>query len=463
MTISRRDILKRLASAATLASAGGLPVLAQAARPERIIPWRNWSGAQSCIPAQRAAPGSVDELAQLIRASSGGIRPVGSGHSFSALVPTDGTILSLARLTGLVDHDADSLQAEFQAGTPMSEMGEPLKGIGQALPNMADIDYQTLAGALATSTHGTGVDYGSYSTQVVGLQLVDGQGQVLDCDAQNNPEMFNAARVSLGALGVLTRVRLQNRKAFRLKEKMWLAKTEELLEDIENLKRENQHWEMQVLTNSDYAASITLNETQDAATATGDEEDEGGNSWVRAIEKLDKYGSDFPRARHAIMNLIARTADFEERVADSFKIYANVRNIRFNEMEYSVPAEAGPDCLREILSTIHERNLPTWFPIEYRYVQADDIPLSMFEGRASCAISIHQYYQMDYHNFFAAVEPIFWKYEGRPHWGKLHTLNARHLAKLYPRWQDFQNARSALDPAGKFLNAHLRSVLGVPA
>ena len=138
-----------------------------------------------------------------------------------------------------------------------------------------------------------------------------------------------------------------------------------------------------------------------------------------------------------------------------------MRNVRFNEMEYSVPAEHGPACLREILALIRERDLRTWFPIEYRYVKADDIPLSMFEGRDSCSISVHQHYSMDHHNFFAAIEPVFWKYAGRPHWGKLHTLNARTLQPLYPRWKAFSEVRQALDPQGKFLNAHLASILGV--
>jgi FAD/FMN-containing dehydrogenase len=154
-------------------------------------------------------------------------------------------------------------------------------------------------------------------------------------------------------------------------------------------------------------------------------------------------------------------ASFDDRIGDSFDIYANVRTVRFNEMEYSVPAEHGPACLREILKLIQDKDLRTWFPIEYRYVKADDIPLSMFEGRDSCSISVHQHYQMDHHNFFAAVEPIFWKYNGRPHWGKLHTLNARTLQPLYPRWREFVDVRQALDPSGRFLNAHLSSILGV--
>lgn len=458
MTITRRELLAQFGRLGLLLGGGVFGELAQAGR---IIPWRNWSGAQSCIPLARLAPKSEDELVQLIRSSSGPIRAVGSSHSFSPLVPTDGTLVSLAFLRGMLGHDPEQLQSEFAAGTPMSQMGEPLKQANLALPNMADIDYQTLAGAISTATHGTGIGYGSYSGQVAGLRLLSAQGEIIDCDAQHRPELFNAARCSLGALGIITRVRLQNRKAFRLREHMWVARTEDLLDDVGNLVRNNQHWEMQVLTHSDYAAAISHNETEAPATPAKDPGSEGGNDYVKAIEKLDKYGSDWPAARTAILNLIARTARFEDRVDDSYKIFANVRNVRFNEMEYSVPAEAGPACLREILKLIRDKHLPTWFPIEYRYVKGEDIPLSMFEGGARCAISVHQHYTMDYHNYFAAVEPIFWKHGGRPHWGKLHSLNFRQLSALYPRLKEFTELRRELDPRGVFLNAHLRSLFGV--
>jgi FAD-linked oxidoreductase len=461
MSLSRRELIKGLALVGA-AGAMGLPGLAAAARRNRTIVWRNWSGAQSCIPAARLGPASEEALAELLRASREVVRPVGAGHSFSALVPTDGSLVSLARLSGMIGHDAARQQSEWWGGTPMSQMGAPLKAAGLALTNMADIDYQSLAGAIATATHGTGIGFGSYSTQVTGLRLVTASGEMLDCDAQNRPEVFNAARVSLGALGFVTRVRLQNRPAFRLREKMWIQRTEEILEGIDEHRRANRHWEMHVLTHSDYAAAVSLNETTDAPSPPPvDPEAEGGNEYIKWIARLDKYGSDWPAARRALLNLVASTAGFEERVGESYEVFANVRNVRFNEMEYSVPSEAGPACLREILALIDKKRLPTWFPIEYRYIQGDDLPISMFEGGERCAISIHQHYTMDYHNYFAEIEPIFWKHGGRPHWGKLHSLNARQLQKLYPRWKEFTEVRQALDPQGRFVNAHLRSILGV--
>ncbi|MDS1310827.1 MULTISPECIES: D-arabinono-1,4-lactone oxidase [Marinobacter] len=460
MSLNRRQFLQYAGALGALGALGSQAALAQVLNPQRMQPWRNWSGVQTCLPAQQITPKSLGELVSVIAQSTGTIRPVGAGHSFSPLVPTDDTLLSLGYFGGMLSHDSETHQAEFGAGTSMALMGMALNDVGQGFINMADIDHQTLGGAVATSTHGTGIKYGSYSSYIKGLQLVTASGEVLDCDATRNPEVFHAARVSMGSLGVITKLTMQNRPGYRLRETMWVAKTEDLLADIDKHVSENQHWEMLVITHSDYALAIALNETEEPATPPVNKAESGGNEFVTLLEKLDKYGSDFPSARRFLLNNLRHFATFDERIGESYEIYSNVRSVRFNEMEYSVPAEHGPACLREILQLIERNDLPTWFPLEYRYVQADDVPLSMFQGRDSCAISVHQHYSMDYHNLFAAIEPIFWKYDGRPHWGKLHTLNARHLEKLYPQWREFTGLRESLDPQGRFLNAHLRSILG---
>lgn len=454
---SRRHLLKGLGALGLLGLVGK-----SAAKGYRAMPWKNWSGAQSCLPAARLAPASEAELADLLRKATGGVRPVGSGHSFSALVPTDGTVLSLGRLSGMIDHDPARLQSRWWAGTPISQMGAPLQQAGLALPNMADIDYQTLAGAIATSTHGTGPRFGSYSDQVVGLRLLTANGEAIDCDAQRYPHVFDAARCSLGALGVVTQVRLQNRRAFKLHRREWVQRYEEILEDLPRLLREHDHFEMNVLLHSDVAVAMTMDETTDPRVIP--KEPGGDVDKVALLQRVHREWRDSPRVYARLINFLVKHAvSFPEVIDASHKVFANVRDVRFNEMEYELPAEAGPACLREIMAKVRAQHVDSFFPIEYRYVKRDDATLSMFQGRDSCAISFHQFYKMDYHNVFAQIEPIFWKYDGRPHWGKLHSLNARLLAPLYPRWKEFLAVREALDPAGKFLNPHLRSVLGIAA
>jgi len=459
MSPSRRELLKELSVVGALGTLGGLPGLAPAAAAGRVIPWRNWSGGQVCLPEARLAPADEAQLVNLLQATTGPIRPVGSAHSFSALVPTSGTIVSLNNITGMIGSDPDKLQSEFYAGTRMSEMGEPLKEAGLALPNMSDIDYQTLAGAISTSTHGTGIKFGSYSTQVIGLRLVTAKGDVIDCDADHHPEIFNAARVSLGALGIITRVKLQNRKAFRLHSRQWIQSTEELNDDMDRLVRDNEHFELNAILHSDISLATATNETNDTRTIAKEGGGDGTN--VGLLEMVDSHLRDHPRVQAAVLNFIAHRLDFPDVIDDSFRVFANVRDIRFNEMEYEVPVEAGPDCLRDVLKLVRDRNLHSYIPLEYRYVKGDDIWLSMFNGGDRCAISVHQYYDLDYHNFFAEVEPIFWRYEGRPHWGKLHNLNSNQLSRLYPHWKEFLDVRAELDPAGRLLNGHLRTLFGL--
>lgn len=454
MTLTRRRMLQ-LAAAGAFAA---LPAHAFGAR--RRVVWRNWSGAQTCIPQARVAPGSESELVDLIAGTNHTIRPVGAAHSFSPLVPTDGTILSLTNLSGMICYDSKANTADFWAGTRLTDMGDPLLAAGQGMVNMPDIDYQSLAGAIGTSTHGTGPQFGSLSAYVKALRLITAGGEVIDCSAEENADLFNAARVSFGALGVISRVTLQNRDKFKLHERQWLGNVWELLEDMDRLIRENRHFELMPLIHSDTTLAVAMNEADiDAEESPPVDEDPG--SYVELLRLVDKYVRDFPGLRNAITNAVGNFVTFEDRTGWSYKIFSNPRTVRWNEMEYQVPAEAGADCLREILTTIKEEHLNSWFPLEFRYVKGDDIWLSQFYGRDSCSISIHQHYEQAYHAYFDRIERIFWKYDGRPHWGKLHQLNHNQLKKLYPHWQDFLEIRAELDPDGKFLNSHLKDLLGV--
>ena len=407
-------------------------------------------------PSARLAPANEQEVIDILNSNNKKIRMVGSGHSFSPLAATDDVLVSLSRLSGLIDSRDELKQSMFFAGTRIADMTDPLDKIGQGLINIADIDRQTLAGAIATSTHGTGLGLGSYSSYVRGLRLVTANGEVIDCDEKNLPEIFQAACVSLGSLGIITRVNIQNREQYRLKKSVWAAPTEEILEQVEDLTANYRHFEMFPMVNADVCLAQTIEETFEPVSAQSLTEEEDDT-----LQLLQKYGGYAPSIRSWLINSIVGSMDRVEAVGNSHDILANARNMRFNEMEYQVPAEAGPACLREILATIKKKKIDIVFPLEYRYVAADNRWLSMFSGRDSCSISVHHFADYDYKPYFAEIEPIFWKYAGRPHWGKLHTLTAVQLKQLYPNWQDFLSVRAALDPSKRFLNSHLSSVFGV--
>ncbi|MCP5166869.1 MAG: FAD-binding protein [Pseudomonadales bacterium] len=449
--LRRRSMLTALVAAALappglLASPG-----AQAAQPRRL-PWRNWSDSQQCLPEARVAPATVAELQELVAGASGVVRAVGAGHSFSPLVPTDGTIVSLSRLSGLLGHDPQTLQASLWAGSRLGDIGAPLEAAGQALVNMPDIDEQTLAGCVSTATHGTGAAIGCMSTFIEGLQLVDARGELVDCDHQHNPELFEAARVSLGALGIVTQLRLQNVAPYRLRRETVWMEFDEILANAGSMADRHRNFEFYYVPFSGMGFTDAHDITDEAVSST-DKLD--GNEGVRDLQTARDWLQDWPRLRELVLGSYMKTLPDEVTVENSWKNYASERNVRFNEMEYHLPRENGIPALREIRKVVETQHPEVFFPIEVRYVAADDIWLSPFCQRDTCSIAVHRYFEDDYKPYFASIEPIFRKYHGRPHWGKLNTLQPADLRRLYPRWDDFAAVRREVDPQGRFLNPYL--------
>jgi len=463
MKISRRNLLQYAANASALAATGAIPgalTRAFAEEPRRIIPWKNWSGGQSCTPAIRTAPASETELADIVGRSATPIRAVGAGHSFSPLVPTEGTLLSLDRLSGIVSHDTATHRATFRAGTRLGAMAAALAERDLALDNMPDIDKQTIAGAIATATHGTGIELGSLSTFVTDLKLMTASGELVACGETTNSALFDAARVSLGALGIVTEVTMQARPLYKLKRRTWIAPVEEMLERAPELWTAHRNFEFYYVPYSGLAIGITNDETDEAETPEPVNEDDDG---LMQLKQLQDWLGWSPSARRWVIQTIMGGMDPEERVDYSHKTLSAERNVRFNEMEYHLPREAGPQALREIIAAIENGNMEVFFPIEFRTTAPDDIWLSPFYRRDSCSIAVHRFHEADYGPYFSAIEPIFRKHDGRPHWGKLNTLAAADFAALYPKWNDFLEIRTELDPEGRFLNPYLRSVFGVGA
>ncbi len=430
----------------------------QATKPEkaaRRLPWRNWSGSQQCLPLARSAPASIAELQELISGTQGTLRPVGAGHSFTPLVPTDGTIVSLARMNGLVGHDSEKLQATIWGGTRLSDIGQPLEDVGQALVNMPDIDEQSLAGCLSTATHGTGTQIGCMSTFVRGLQLVDAQGQIHDCSADANTELFRAALVSLGSLGIITQVTLQNIAPYRLRAETTWRTFDEIFETADTLADKHRNFEFYFFPFSGMGVTYSHDITDEPIGST---EQLDSNEGVEDLKRLRDLLSWSPKLRQLILGTYIKTLEDETSIESSWKNYASERNVRFNEMEYHLPRENGLTALREVRTALESNHPEVFFPIEFRYIKGDDIWLSPFFGRDTCSIAIHRYYEEDFEPYFKTIEPIFRRHGGRPHWGKLNTLSRDDFQALYPNWQRFAAVRKELDPSGRFLNTYLQGL-----
>ena len=449
--ISRRSFLASSVKAAMFsgfAAKGG--AFAQSAS------WSNWSGGQTCQPAGRYDISSEQQLTSLLRNTLGPIRPVGSGHSFSALVPTDVHLVVIDQMSGILDSDAQTKQVTLGAGSRLGDLGAQLEAIGQGMINLPDIDRQTVAGAIATGTHGTGVTLQALSSFITSLRLITPNGNVMDIDSSDE-DLLHAARVNVGALGIVTQVTMQNRESYKLKKREWAAPTEDILANFDELAASHRHFEIFPLVYSDYSLVLSIDETDEPIGQSEVEEEPSDDASI--AESLGLSDNPTPAERLRLSNATASRIQPTEAVDVSHKILSNVRNSRFNEMEYSVPAEVGAECLREILKTIYDEAIDVQFVLEYRYVGADDDWLSMSYGdHPHATISIHRTASADYRPYFNRIEPIFWKYGGRPHWGKVHNLTHVELTELYPRFKDFMELRRELDPQGRMLNPHLRAL-----
>lgn len=414
--------------------------------------WRNWSGSQYGS-AEIFKPRQINELKKLLK-SHAQIRAVGAGHSFSALVKTDAVLINLDRFKGVVTFDEDQTQCTVQAGTRLYDLGEYLAPINQALPNQGDIDQQSLAGAISTGTHGTGIDLPCLSAFVEGFELLTADGELLQCDRQQNTEIFQAGRVALGSFGILTKITLQNRSRYKLKEQIRLCPLQEVFANIDQWKHQHRHIEFWAFLHSDQVMLKTLDETDDAIQPRQD----AWPSEDALLTLCSELTRRLPATNPYLQKLLSVFVKPTCYVDWSNQIFPTPRNTKFNEMEYQIPVEQGLQCLEEVLHTLRKHQVPMFFPIEFRYVKGDDIWLSPFYARDSVSISIHQFHKQDYHAVFDLVEPILQKYQGRPHWGKLHSMTAASLRDLYPKWDDFMALRQQLDLNQKWLNPHLKQL-----
>jgi FAD-linked oxidoreductase len=428
--------------------------------------WSNWAGWVRAQPQLTSRPSSETELVSAVRDGPAPVRVVGSGHSFTALGQTDGTLISLDGLQGVVATDAGAETATVRAGTKIHAMGRALFDAGVGLKNQGDIDRQSIGGAVGTGTHGTGPTLGSLSAEVKGFRLVTAAGDVLDCSAASNADVWEAGGVSFGSLGVMSEITLGVRKAYKLRERNWLMPTDECWRDLAKHRDGHRHFEFFWFPYADAVVAKSLDDTEEdvAAPLSADQMAARGER-VSADQRMFKYGCEAARLVPALSARLQRTftrgaMGASSRARWSHEIFPSARTVKFNEMEYAVPAANGADCIREIAEVIRTRKIAGVYPLEFRFVRSDDIWLSPFYKREAVTISVHQYHRQSYDTLFQAAEAVFKRYGGRPHWGKLHTLEARDFEKRYPRWGDYLALRRRLDPTGRLLNPYLKGIFG---
>lgn len=423
--------------------------------------WSNWSGSVTCRPSSVHYPRDEADLRRIVAACGPGdtIRVAGAGHSFTPVVESDDVLVSLAEYTGLIAVDERGRTATVRAGTPLAALTPLLAEHGLAMENMGDVDRQTVAGAISTGTHGTGADLGVLATQVSGLRLLAADGSFLDLD-RGDGERFRAAQVSLGALGIVAEVTLDLEPQYRLREVERPRDVESVLAALPDLRERHRNVEFFWFPHTDTALVKTLDVTDEPPDLGGDLGETVENAYWEAACRV---GHGFPSLCGPLNRFTTRLFDESVRVGPSHRIYPTARAVRFNETEHGVPAGDAVEAFRDIRAYVDREGGDVMFPVEFRYVAGDEIPLSPAYGRDSAFIAVHAYHRKPHAAFFEGVYDLFEGYDARPHWGKLHDLTAAELAPRYPEWDAFQAVRADLDPDGLFTNDHLRAVLGPPA
>jgi L-gulono-1,4-lactone dehydrogenase len=427
--------------------------------------WRNWAGEQRCRPQAIERPGNRDELAELVVAAAARgqrVRVAGSGHSFTDIALTDGLLLRLEGLNRVLAADRASGRVKVEAGIVLSELNRRLDELGLAFENLGDIDRQTLAGSISTGTHGTGERFQSISAQIEAIEIVRADGSTLEVSAESDADTFRAARVGLGALGVIYAITLRTVPAYTLHRVDRPRPLDDVLDSLDELVAASDHFEFYVFPHTRTALCRESRRTDEPprprSRAAVYAQEVVLENWVGQLFALGArhLPSQVPRLARIAAGNVGRSTKIDR----SFEVFASERRIRFTEMEYAIPREHAVEAIGRVLELADRPEHQVAYPIEVRFVAPDDALLSPSHERATTYVAVHQDRKLRWEPYFRGVEAIMSEYEGRPHWGKRHFQTAETLAPLYPRWDDFARVRSELDPDGLFRNAYTDRVLG---
>jgi L-gulono-1,4-lactone dehydrogenase len=427
--------------------------------------WSNWAGTASGTPARVAVPRSPAEVARLVvEAGAAGdrVRMVGAGHSFTDVAVTDGLLMRPDGLVGVLEVDREAMTVTVLSGTPLHVLNATLAQLGLSLHNMGDIDRQSVAGAISTGTHGTGGRWASLSAQVCGVEVVTADGTLNRVGPDRDSALFHAARLGLGAVGVLTAVTFLVEPLFTLEATEKPMPWDTAVAGYDDLLAANHHVDMYWFPHTDRMLVKRNNRTVDepsplSRTREVLEDRLLSNTvfgWVNAL------GNTVPAAVPRLSRLSARALSARTYSDVAHRVFTAPRDVVFREMEYAVPREAGMGALREARDLIERSGWRISFPVEVRSAPADDVWLSTAHGRESVYLAFHVNAGTDHHAYFTGVEQVMLAHDGRPHWGKLHSRTAEDLAPAYPRFEDFLDVRDRVDPDRVFVNDHTRRVLG---
>ena len=435
--------------------------------------WSNWAGNQTSNPLSIKKPKNEEDVVAIVKeAKKRGlkVKAVGSGHSFTGIAVTDEVLICLDEIADIRDVDFENSTVRVGSGIKLCDLNPILRRSGLAMPNLGDIVYQSISGAISTSTHGTGLEFKTIAEAVCGMRIVDGEGTVVECDTQQNSEVFHAARVGLGALGIITEVTIQCVEAFNLHAVEEILPIGEVTNNFDRWSKMSDHVEFFWMPNTDKALLKRNTRTLEAPPKPRNKRHSFKRRWNRFKNEEIKQNFLFGAMNHLgkiapplvpkLNSMVAGESGRAEYITTSYEVFASPRRVRFYEMEYAVPIESGIEAFQKVVQLIGDLDHYISFPVEYRVLGKDEIPMSTASDRDSAFIAVHVFRNTPFEKYFRGVEEIMVDYAGRPHWGKLHCQDHESLSKTYPQWEAFQNVRRLMDPLGIFSNPYLDKVLG---
>lgn len=427
--------------------------------------WKNWSGNVKCTPNKIVKATDVEQIQQLVKEANHKktkIRVVASGHSFTPVCVTNQIMLDISELNGVASVDKSKKQMTFWAGTSVRQAGILALKNGMAQENLGDFDKQTLAGATATGTHGTGINLTGIAKQVIAFWIVNSNGELIECSEEKNTTIFKAGRVSIGTLGVIVKVKLQMVSAYKLKCETGVINMISILPTIPEMLQKNRNLEFFYFPMTEKALYKKLNITDEPI------KDSKIKNYINqhlienvALKLVCEATSAFKWNTQKVNQVMASLLGSDVRINYYNKILATERNVKFLEMEYNIPASQFTPFFKELYHLMNTKKFPVFLPIEIRWVKKDDIWLSPTYKRDAVYIAIHTYHKASIPEYFDEVEKLAMKYEGRPHWGKMHNQTTTYLKKVYPKWDDFMELREQLDPNRIFINEYMEQVFGL--
>ncbi len=428
--------------------------------------WKNWGGNVAFQARKLRFPKSEEKIQSIVRkagAKSRNVRVCGSGHSWTDLCKTDGDLISLDKMQGVISVDKEKMHAEVWAGTKIKALTEELHKFGMAMENLGDIDVQSIAGAIGTGTHGTGMAFGNLSTQIAAITFVNGKGELINCSEEENREIFKAAQISMGALGIITRVTIKCLKAYKLELVEQKENAFDCLVNLEEYNANNRNFEFYWFPYTEVVqtkfSNITEQPIEDNSMVNYVFNDIIlENGVLDAFSRVTKY---VPNSSKTVAKISGAVISAGKKRNWSHRVYATARLVKFMEMEYNIPIENFRDCFMEIKELFEKRQYNIHFPTENRFVKGDDIYLSPAYERDSAYIAAHVYQGKAYRRYFDDLESIYKNHDGRPHWGKMHFRTAEDFMDLYPKWFEFLDIREMMDPDGVFLSPYLKALFGI--